>query len=284
MESVQEILLRSGRFRGLKSFDEPFDIRAYELRKAEKYNASVGNEPDYNCAKCQNRGSFMRIDEANNELYDVCECMKIRQSIRRMRASGLENIIKRCTFESFRDDEPWQTGIKHKAQDYSESGYGSGAWFFIGGQPGCGKTHLCTAICRKALYAGRGVYYMPWMTKIVDLKTTMYDDPDKYAAEISQIKRIELLYIDDFFKPVRDIQPSGADVKLAYDIINYRYINNLPTIISSEKSADELVEIDDATGSRICEKARGYIVTVERGEGKNWRLREAETQHNGEGE
>ena len=276
MESVLDLLRKSGRFPASMSSDGPFDIRAYELRKAERYNGSDGSETDYNCSKCRNRGNYMRIDEDNNELFDVCSCMKIRASIRRMRNSGLEGIVKRCTFDSFKADEPWQDGIKRKAQSYAECGYSSGAWFYIGGQPGCGKTHLCTAICRHALYAGKSVFYMPWLTKIADLKAEMYDAPDDYARDIGQLKRIELLYIDDFFKPVRDIQPTAADVKLAYDIINYRYINGLPTIISSEKNADELVDIDEATGSRICEKAKGYNITVERGEGKNWRMREAE--------
>ena len=253
-----------------------FDLRAYELRKAERYNRSAGTQPDYDCKQCQNRGNFMRIIEEDgrfSEVYEKCRCMKIRESIWRLKQSGLEKTIRSCTFDRFEAIEDWQKTMLDAATDYAKNGGDS--WFFIGGQPGCGKTHLCTAICRDALYAGKSVCYMAWMTKSVDLKAAMYDAPDAYNAEIGQIKRIELLYIDDFFKPVRDMQPTAADIKLAYDIINWRYINGLPTIISSEKTALELMDIDEATGSRIYEKSKGYNLTIERGPGKNWRLREA---------
>ena len=263
---------------GENSAESPsFDLRAYELRKADRYNRSAGTQPDYDCKLCLNRGNFMRIideDGRFSEVYEKCRCMKIRESIWRLQRSGLDRTIRSCTFEKFRTPEDWQKQMLDSARRFLDEG--GGAWFYIGGQPGCGKTHICTAICRQALYAGQSVYYMPWMTKSVDLKTAMYDAPDVYNAEIGQIKRIELLYIDDFFKPVRDQQPTGADIRLAYDIINYRYINNLRTIVSSEKTALELMDIDEATGSRIYEKSRGFNLTVARGDGKNWRLREAE--------
>ena len=40
-----------------------------------------------------------------------------------------------------------------------------------------------------------------------------------------------------------------GDINIAFEIINYRYINDLITIISSELLLDEIINIDEATGS-----------------------------------
>ena len=60
---------------------------------------------------------------------------------------------------------------------------------------------------------------------------------------------------------------------LAFEIINYRYINHLPTIVSTEKTPQELVAIDEATGSRIIELAGGNVFSVARDPKRNYRLR-----------
>lgn len=261
---------------GANSQESPtFDdaaLHAYELRKAERYNKSVGTLTDYDCPLCLNRGDFLRIRDDNTEYSEPCKCMKTRLSIHRMKMSGLESIIKRCTFDSFKADSDWQKQMKDKALAYVETGLHDKAWFYVGGQAGCGKTHICTAICRKTLYDGMSVFYMPWMTESVKLKA-LVNDEEQYTQQLDRIKTVDVLYIDDFMKPIRDIQPSTADIKLAYDIINYRYINALPTLISSEKDIYELLDIDEATGSRIYERSKGYTIVIPKGEGKNYRLK-----------
>ena len=62
--------------------------------------------------------------------------------------------------------------------------------------------------------------------------------------------------IDDFLKG----KLSESDVNIMYEIINYRYMNRLPIIISTEKSLDELLDFDEAVGSRIIEMCRYNIV------------------------
>lgn len=83
------------------------------------------------------------------------------------------------------------------------------------------------------------------------------------------------MYIDDLFKVGRAADgtsnPTGADVSLAFEIINYRYVNHLPTIVSTEKSPQELVGIDEATGSRIIELAGGNVYSIGRDQRRNYR-------------
>ena len=89
------------------------------------------------------------------------------------------------------------------------------------------------------------------------------------------LEAVRCLYIDDLFKPIRgdrgDIPASAADLRLAFQLINYRYVHRLPTVISSEKYLTEIMDLDEAIGSRIYERARGYILTVNRDAARNRR-------------
>ena len=76
-----------------------------------------------------------------------------------------------------------------------------------------------------------------------------------------------VLYIDDMLKG----RLTETDVNVMYEIVNYRYMNNLPLIISTEKNLDELLVFDEATGSRIIEMCIGNIIYLE-GKELNYRL------------
>ena len=193
----------------------------------------------------------------------------------RMKRSGLKDIIKDYTFEKFETDEPWQKTLKAAALEYVH--YPEG-WFFLGGQSGAGKTHLCTAICREFLLAGKSVQYMLWRDDIVKIKNAATDNDELYPI-MQRFKTVEVLYIDDLFKtgkaPDGSYQrPTSADINYAFEIINYRYNNpDLLTIISSEWSEDELLDIDEAIAGRIYEKAKTFSIAKDRS--RNYRLRGA---------
>lgn len=195
----------------------------------------------------------------------------------RMKRSGLKDIIKDYTFDKFEDTEPWQKSIKKAAMDYAKEPKG---WFFLGGQSGSGKTHLCTAICREFLLAGKRVRYMLWRDDVVKIKGAVTDS-EEYSRLIDQYKRVDVLYIDDLFKTGKDKdnttqKPTGADVNVAFEIINYRYNNpDLLTIISSELSEDELLDIDEAIGGRIYERAKS--ITIGKSRDRNYRIKKAVT-------
>ena len=56
--------------------------------------------------------------------------------------------------------------------------------------------------------------------------------------------------------------------------VNHRYLDaNKVTIISCEYESNQLLDIDEATGSRIIEKCKAFLVNVTRNRDKNYRLR-----------
>ena len=82
-----------------------------------------------------------------------------------------------------------------------------------------------------------------------------------------------MLYIDDFFKTERGKSPTSGDINIAFELLNYRYINGqLITIISCERDVDEVMRIDEAVGSRIYERTRGNCVCIDSKPGRNYRL------------
>ena len=80
------------------------------------------------------------------------------------------------------------------------------------------------------------------------------------------------MYIDDLFKTKQGASVTAADINIAFEILNYRYINDMLTIISSEKTLREILDIDEAVGSRIYEMAQGYILNISADPAKNYRM------------
>lgn len=264
---------------------------------AERYNKSAGDLKDghaesdgrkipgdgYDCPLCLNRGNYMTVLERNGMIYQPmteCKCMNIRRAIWRLKQSGLEDSIKEYTFKRFENRGPWCEALVKKAKAFLAEGVDAGAWLYFGGQPGCGKTHICTAVCRELL-AKMPVYYMLWTTESKKLRAIVNDAED-YERELRRLEDIDVLYIDDLFKPTKNdkgeiVLPTSAEMKLAFELINFRDVTKKTTIISSEWFLDELIDLDEATGSRIAKRSRGYHLSIARDREKNYRIASIET-------
>lgn len=281
MDKLQMILEKSGL--GITSDVTP--AKDYEQFKVDGLNNTIGDRDKadgYNCPTCKNKGYIAKLVDNGDGSYSHCiadcKCVEVRNSIMRMKRSGLKDIITDYTFGKYEDSEPWQKTMKTAAMEFAKNPDG---WFFLGGQSGCGKTHLCTAICREFLLSGRSVQYMLWRDDVVPIKAAV-NDVDTYRKLIDRFKTADVLYIDDLFKTGKapdgsEMKITGADINVAFEIINYRYNNPaVVTIISSELSEDELIDIDEATGGRIYERAKTAF-SIAKDRKKNYRIRKAVT-------
>lgn len=241
---------------------DPMDAaNAFERRKAASYNASEGtlNQQDgYNCPLCRNRGKTVEVVTENGQekaKFFECPCMNVRITIARMQRSGRQDVISKYTMDKFRVENSFQQALKEGALRYLKAGTG---WFFVGGQSGCGKTHIGTAIFRELLLANKRCQYMAWREDAPRLKGLLRSEGDAYSTEVDRYKRAEVLYIDDLFKTGKEggaaQRPTAADINLAYEILNYRADRpKLMTIISSECMLGQLLDIDEAIAGRIAE-------------------------------
>lgn len=245
-------------------------------RRCEEENNKPGALTGYDCPKCRNRGEIWipAFDGKNwKETLRQCDCWRVRASIRRMKKSGLEKTLHRLS--EFKVTEDFQREMLDKACEYLTADHKDGTSLFLGGAVGCGKTFICSAVCRELLHKGHEVIYMQWEKEARRLNALVNDE--SYASEIAVYSDAEYLYIDDLFKPHGDNDaPTTADGKRAFEIINYRYVNKLPMIISTEKHMPELLELNEATGSRLYELAKGYTVNIARKPGRNYRMKGAE--------
>ena len=88
-------------------------------------------------------------------------------------------------------------------------------------------------------------------------------DKDAYASEIRKCLDADILLIDDLFKSRSNNEITTAQLNYIYEIVNQRYANRQLTIFTTEKSVQQLLDIDEAIGSRIVELAKKkYVVDM----------------------
>ncbi len=223
---------------------------------------------DAKCELCGDTG-YRVYWENGVQFAEECECFNKMQFDRNMKKSGAN---KDMTFENWYSDFDYQVDMASKAYEFATGGYLSGQWFFAGGQVGCGKTHICTAILHELIKSNIGCKYMAWRDEAVELKSIV-NQHEEYHNKLMRICKAPVLYIDDLWKTQQGTKPTQADVNLAFQILNYRYQDKkYCTIISCEYTANKLIEIDEAVGSRIYERSKAYRVEIEKDEKKNYRL------------
>lgn len=234
--------------------------------RARALNEVPGNLKDCDCKECKNKGYVAYVSDNGTIRTRTCRCMAARDSARRIRESGLSELLEKCSLDKFLTDLPWQKKMKSAAEAYLEKG--GGKWFMVSGTPGTGKTFLCTAICGEMLKRGDSVRYFIWRKDAPRLKSMISDDYAAYEKSMRDYTECDVLYIDDFFKG----KVTEADINLAFELLNARYNREtaVGTIISSELEADQILCIDEGLGSRIVQRARGYMILTPR---ENLRLK-----------
>lgn len=137
----------------------------------------------------------------------------------------------------------------------------------LAGNNGVGKTHLACSIANELIKNGIPIIYGTLINLLAELKNTY--DVDNNISEMKIIKlyeKVDLLIIDDLGKE----KPSEWGLEKLFTIINSRYENNLPVIITTNYDQNSLInrisingEIETAKSiiSRLYEMC--YLVKIE---------------------
>lgn len=225
----------------------------------------------YVCPKCKDKGFLYCTDESGHKAAYRCECYEISRAKKIMIRSGISEEFQKMTFDNFiTRNNPQLSNAKTKAMQYVKNFYQTehdryNSIMFCG-QIGAGKTHLGIAICGELMKKGVPVSYMAYRNVVTKLKQNIIDE-DAYNRELNQYISARVLYIDDLLKG----RLTETDINIMYEIVNYRYMNNMPIIISTEKSPNDLLIFDEAIGSRLIEMCRGNIIQLQ-GKELNYRL------------
>ena len=259
-----------------KTIGKPFFLMTQDeqrLYEVMEYNNKQGNLLYYNCPKCKNKGYVKYINDMGYIIDKECSCLRIRKIMERLHTCGLENLFNIYSFDKYKTNEEWQKMVLEKAKQFIDD---KDIAFVYLGSSGVGKSFICTALSKELILKGYEFRFMNWINEINNIKANRMNS-QLYNSLMYELKNIEVLYIDDFLKTDKDTKPTSADINIALEIINFRY--NLSrgnpkryiTIISSEKSLDQIRDYDEALAGRIKEMAGNYYISLF-GNDKNYRF------------
>lgn len=214
----------------------------------------------------------------DTEVYQECTCAKMRKINRLIKSSAITEEFQKMGFGNF-DESTVDTHIaemKQRAMQYYthfdaiRTERINSALF--SGQPGCGKTHLLTAISNNLMHKKQvPVLYFPYRDGMNNISANGFAEKDHI---MQQMKEVDVLFIDDLFKPIGG-KPTMKDwmVEIIFEVVNHRYLNKKPMLISTELTFNQLVDIDEALASRIFEMASDFTVIVPHNVLNNYRFK-----------
>ncbi|WP_206154635.1 ATP-binding protein [Clostridium beijerinckii] len=225
----------------------------------------------YKCNLCKDTGYIITPQPDRQPIMTPCKCSENDKVRRLWQNSGInsDNIGK-----SFSNFDEWSTKskeMKYKAKEYYKAFNAIRTdrrnSILLCGNPGSGKTHIALALANNFLKKNIRVVYMPYRDIVTSLKQNMIDE-EYYKKTLSKYQTCEVLLLDDLYKG----KVNETDINIMFELINYRYLNHLPLIVSTEFTVEKLLSFDEAIGSRIYEMSKDFIVEIE-GTENNYRLR-----------
>lgn len=199
------------------------------------------------CTTCGGVG-YIRYDVPEEhpffgKVFD-CNCRSAQQEASRQdymrRMGGLGHLADK-TFEAFntsgfhpRDRASLQTAYEASRQ-FAEHPIG---WLIITGGYGCGKTHLAAAIANVQIERGDKVLFITVPDLLDHLRSSYSQSSEEegYSNRFEEVRTAPLLILDDMGTE----SPTAWAQEKLYQILNHRYMAQLPTVITTNHSLDEL--------------------------------------------
>ena len=185
--------------------------------------------------------------------------------------SGIKERFKQRTFETFIATTEQEKRAKAVAQRYAENFLTTvaqkGSCLRFEGTKGTGKTHLAAAIALDLINRGVPVIFKSVGDLFLDIRNT-FNRGEKTEEEILDVyKKVDLLVIDDIDKA----KYTEWSVSVLYQIINDRYENMKPTVVTANNGNDDLVrimtppqgisDVAESIVSRLCEDFTVIMLT-----------------------
>jgi len=211
---------------------------------------------DPQCPICAGVGFYRRdlpIDDPDFGRLLICVCSQnaaeniILEGLRQR--SNLAAFSDK-TFETF--DPQGRVGLEQvqsNSLEYAHSmtiqfARSMEGWLLLLGGYGCGKTHLAAAIANHAVGQGVATLFQPVPDLLDWLRFGYGREGTSFEERFEEIRNMPLLVLDDL--GTQNATPWSQE-KL-FQIINHRYVNRLPTVITSNQ---ELVDVEGRARSRL---------------------------------
>lgn len=235
---------------------------------------STNRPGDPDCPFCGGIG-FVRKDvpvgHPDFGRVDICTCRQtevVQLQYRRLyRLSNLE-AFNGMTFENFDTEGLIGMGdeqirslntARNAAQYFAQHLDG---WLLLHGSYGVGKTHLAAATANFTISVGVPTLFLT-VPDLLDWLRFSYGSEDiNFETRFEEIRNIRLLVLDDL--GTQNATP-WAEEKL-YQILNHRYVNRLPTVITTNQALDE---IEGRIQSRLRDPDLVHVIRIEASDHRN---------------
>lgn len=186
----------------------------------------------YDCEKCKDLG-FVETR--------MCDCFKKALVLRGYETSGLGALIGKQTFQNYSldyfsgEDRARMQQNFDRLHTYAATFSRESDSLLLMGGTGLGKTHLSSAVAGAVIDRGFDVLYTSAIHMVGEFEKVKFhggeDDTDRYFA-------VELLIVDDLGT---ELGGSFSEACL-YNVIDTRICRGLPTVISTNLTAEQLSE------------------------------------------
>lgn len=229
---------------------------------------AIGNKDSYNEKLAELRARNQELQEKRNQLlikngysedytdlhYDckvcqdygvnggkLCSCYKNRLIEEQFKLSGISNLVKTQSLETFSldlyDDKEKMQKLLNYVKDYIDDFSTMKRNLLFAGGTGLGKTHLSTAIAKELIEKGYNVIYETAQNIFFDF------DNDRFRDRFSDEEPVSQKYLDCDLLIIDDLGSEAINsftVSCLYNIINTRLNKNLPIIASTNLSSKEI--------------------------------------------
>lgn len=250
------------------------DTRTYSTTTPKPTPPANG---DPACPHCHGIGWFRRDVEVGHPDFGIlvsCACLQEKQRQRMLdeaqKASNLTRRMLSQTFDAFQPRDNWQQIALQECQRFAREPEG---WIILSGDKGQGKTHLMAAVAhalfaheRKPLY----VVVPDWLDYMragfrasgpTGPNDTVHeqDNGDSTDERMRQAKEVDVLLLDDLGAEKR----SAWSDQVLYQLLNFRYNEEKPTIISTNCSMEPGASgIEARILSRMRDRALSHIIPL----------------------
>lgn len=192
---------------------------------------------------CAEAAQIARIEEEReNRSLILAGMAEHQREMTSLRDDGISARYRNRTFDRFEEASKGQRTAKAYALRYAEAfsrvkEMEKNSLFFYGGC-GCGKTHLACAIANFLREEGVECRFTTFEDMLLRIRES-YDRPDLSDKAVRDgYKMVPLLIVDDLAKE----KATDFSTSVLFDLINYRYEEMLPMVITANHGRDDLVK------------------------------------------